>query len=338
MIYRSLSDPIKYGYGVGRVKVLETRLLNVQRLERLVEAADFSQAVHILGETEYGHVLEGAETSDEVEKALDDYSVQVYKFLREANLGENWLSFFLLRHDMHNLRVILKSHFLGEEVDVFFPPGRLDITSAREAVSLDRFERLPSPFARAARRAKEKYEATKLGQMIDIVIDQEMFEELYRLALAEKRRFLKEFVMISIDIANLKIFLRSKILGKGLDFVAESLIEHGTLPKQLFLALFPDSWEGIIGRFRATRYANLFVEGWREAMERGSLNHFDAVADNFLLNLAKHGKRVSLGPEPVFGYTLAKENEIKIIRIILIGKLAGLSKKVLKERMRSLYV
>lgn len=338
MIYRSLSDPIKYGYGVGRVKVLETRLLNVQRLERLVEAADFSQAVHILGETEYGHVLEGAETSDEVEKALDDYMVQVYKFLREANLGENWLSFFLLRYDMHNLRVILKSHFLGEEVDVFFPPGWLDIELAKEAVSFDQLQRLPAPYNRTAKHASEKYEATKLGQMIDIVIDQEMFEELYRLALAEKRRFLKEFVMISIDIANLKTFLRSKILGKRLDFVAESLIEHGTLPKQLFLALFPDSWEGIIGRFRATRYANLFVEGWREAMERGSLNHFDAVADNFLLNLAKHGKRVSLGPEPVFGYTLAKENEIKIIRIILIGKLAGLSKKVLKERMRSLYV
>lgn len=338
MIYRSLIDPVKYGYGVGRVKVLETKLLNAQRQERLVEAEDFSQAMHILGETEYGRILEGAQTSKDIEEALDNYNSQMYEFLHEVNLGENWLSFFLLRHDMHNLRVILKNHFLGEEQDLLFPPGQLDVTLAKEAVSYDRLERLPHPYGKAAKRAKEKYEATKLGQTIDTVIDQEMFQELYRLALSEKRKFLKEFVTMSIDMANLKIFLRAKFLGKGTDFLTESLIDHGQIPKKLFLSLISDSWEGIVSRVRATKYASVFGEGWREAIERGSLNHFDTVADNFLLAFAKQGKRVSIGPAPIFGYLLAKESEIRTIRIILIGKLAGLSTKVLKERMRTLYV
>jgi V/A-type H+-transporting ATPase subunit C len=317
---------------------LETKLLNAQRQERLVEAEDFSQAMHILGETEYGRILEGAQTGKDIEEALDNYSSQIYEFLREVNLPENWLSFFLVRHDMHNLRVILKNHFLREDQHLLFPPGRLDVGLAKEAASSERLERLPPPYGRAAKRAKEKYEATKLGQIIDTVIDQEMHQELYRLALSEKRKFLKEFVARSIDIANLKIFLRSRILEKGAGFLAESLINYGHIPLKLFLSFASDSWEGIVSRLRATRYASLFGEGWREAMERGNLNHFDTVADNFLLDFAKQGKRVSMGPAPIFGYLLARESEIKTIRIILIGKLAGLSTAILKERMRTLYV
>ena len=45
-----------------------------------------------------------------------------------------------------------------------------------------------------------------------------------------------------------------------------------------------------------------------------------------------------LGPEPVIAYLLAKENEIKIIRIIMVGKINRLPTEEIRERLRDVYV
>lgn len=42
-----------YGFAVGRIRVLETKLLDRGRLERMAEAADLPEALGVLGETEY---------------------------------------------------------------------------------------------------------------------------------------------------------------------------------------------------------------------------------------------------------------------------------------------
>ncbi len=165
-----------------------------------------------------------------------------------------------------------------------------------------------------------------------------MYRELHKLAREEKRKFLQEFISMSIDIVNLKILFRCKLLNKSEKFLEESLIEGGFIELKMLFSLFSDSWEAIINRLLITRYSSLFTEGWREAIAGETLNHFDTIADNFLIDYARRAKRISIGPEPIFGYMLAKENEVKIIRIILVGKLTGLSKEVLKERMRNLYV
>lgn len=339
MVFRALVDPVKYGFGVGRVKVLETKLLAAQRLERLIEAEDFAQAIYILAETEYGSVFEGANTPSDIEKALNEYLGKVYGFIEEVSAGERWTSFFLTRYDMHNLKVLLKAALTDESLnEMLFPIGKLDVESAKEAIAQDKMERLPYPYAQIAKQVKESYEQTGNAQLIDMIIDREMYLQLSRLAREEKRKFLQEFVSMSIDIANLKILFRSKLLKKSDKFLGESLIEGGFIKRKMLLSLFAESWDAIINRLTVTRYASLFAEGWREAIAGETLNHFDTIADNFLLDYARRAKRISIGPEPIFGYMLAKENEIKIIRIILIGKLAGLSKEVIRERMRSLYV
>jgi len=52
----------------------------------------------------------------------------------------------------------------------------------------------------------------------------------------------------------------------------------------------------------------------------------------------KDAKYVSFGPEPVIAYIFAKENEIKLIRIIMVGKINGIDGEVIRERLRENYV
>ena len=56
------------------------------------------------------------------------------------------------------------------------------------------------------------------------------------------------------------------------------------------------------------------------------------------MDLMKSGKLVTFGPERILSYIYAKETEIKIIRIIMVGKLNNIAEEVIRERLRYIYV
>ncbi|HEX30202.1 TPA: V-type ATP synthase subunit C, partial [Candidatus Poribacteria bacterium] len=49
-------------------------------------------------------------------------------------------------------------------------------------------------------------------------------------------------------------------------------------------------------------------------------------------------KYVAFGIEPLIAYLIAKEHEVKLIRIIMIGKINQLSMDSISERLREPYV
>jgi V/A-type H+-transporting ATPase subunit C len=56
------------------------------------------------------------------------------------------------------------------------------------------------------------------------------------------------------------------------------------------------------------------------------------------MDFIKKAKQVSFGVEPLIGYIIAKETEIKIIRIIMVGKLNNIAPNIIRERLRDAYV
>lgn len=72
-LLKTFSNPIKYGHATGRVKVLESKLLNKPRVDRLVEADTFEEQLHILAETDYGEFFEDLKTAEDTERALHRY-------------------------------------------------------------------------------------------------------------------------------------------------------------------------------------------------------------------------------------------------------------------------
>ena len=48
-------------------------------------------------------------------------------------------------------------------------------------------------------------------------------------------------------------------------------------------------------------------------------------------------KYIALGPEPVIAYLMAKETEIKNLRIIFTGKINRLPENTIRERLREAY-
>ena len=90
-----IRDDIRYGYAVGRVRVLEGKLLSRGTFERLLDAADLREQKRVLAETHVGRYLESAETAADVERALEASLADLYdEFLARADLPASVVTYF----------------------------------------------------------------------------------------------------------------------------------------------------------------------------------------------------------------------------------------------------
>lgn len=53
----------------------------------------------------------------------------------------------------------------------------------------------------------------------------------------------------------------------------------------------------------------------------------------FIRRLNSDSRFISFGPEPIFAYLVAKEKEISVVRLILVGKLNNIPATKLRERL-----
>jgi len=77
------------------------------------------------------------------------------------------------------------------------------------------------------------------------------------------------------------------------------------------------------------------VEDWKRS---GSFSHLEKLFDDHLLSFVKKAKYITFGIEPLIGYLVAKEMEVKNLRTIMVGKFNRLSQEIIKERLRESYV
>ena len=80
------------------------------------------------------------------------------------------------------------------------------------------------------------------------------------------------------------------------------------------------------------------MKGLESFRATNRLSDLEKYMDNYLVEINKPSKYVNFGPEPIFSYLVAKEAEIKTLRIIMVSKLNKLSPDATRERVRDLYV
>jgi len=96
--------------------------------------------------------------------------------------------------------------------------------------------------------------------------------------------------------------------------------------------------EMLIEKLAVSDYHKVIEEGISSYIKTKRLTRFEKLSDDFVFEIAKRGKYIAFGIEPIIGYIMAKENEIKAIRMIMVGKINEISNDVIKERLRDVYV
>ena len=102
-----------YAHVIGRIKVKETKCLDTNIINRLIDEPQIESFYRILEETEYGHLIN---TLGHEDKNISNITNSAYKhlksFLLEAVPEPDKINVFYYKYDFHNLKLLFKNFFI----------------------------------------------------------------------------------------------------------------------------------------------------------------------------------------------------------------------------------
>lgn len=334
-----MSQP-SYEYGVARVRVLETRLLSRDRIGRMADALSAEEALKILAETSYAPLVAEVGSPYDYEEILVREMKRVRRFIEEISPEPDMIGLFFLKYDFHNLKVILKNKYLGNENDdlALSEMGTIPIDDLKAGLEAEDHKALPEFITDAVKEIEKMFSVRVDPQKIDIVLDRAMYDYIFQICRKKRNSFATQYFKKQADLINLRSLLRVKRLGEDFGFLKELLLPYGELDMSFYADAMEQSYENIISTLEYTPYNKVAAEGIQAFLRSGDLTAFERLMDDYLLEYVREVKHNPFGIEAIVGYLLGKENEIKLIRIIMVGKLNNMPAEKIRERLRDVYV
>ena len=333
----TLSKKIKdtdYLYISARVRVLETRLLTTERMERMIDARDAAEAAKVL--TECGYPELAAPTPSALEDMLARAQADVFADLGSAVNDPALLDVSRCKYDYHNAKVLVKASALGTEQDrLLLGGGRYAPADLAEDYRREDLSACSDIFRKGVARAREVLGSTGDPQLADFALDRAYYEELTALAKQSGSEFLAGYARTAVDGANLRAAVRAARLDKGPQFLRQVLVPGGDVDPE---AIANAPGEQLDRLFKGTALREAAETGAALAHPGGGpLTDFERACDDAVMAYLAKARMVPFGVEPVIGYLYAREAEATAIRIILAGRMAGLDGATIRQRLRRGY-
>ncbi len=327
-----------YLFSTARVRSVEKNMLTREIAEKMIDAKTIEDSLKVLGNINYGFGDEYID-SNSYEKLLADEHKKAYDFITSMAPELDYFKMFLYPYDYHNLKVIMKSEYSGvDESDMLVDTGSIDLKMLKFSVNERNFSKLTENMESALNEIIEDFPKTNDPQMIDIILDKYCYNDMLKAAEETKSDFIIDYVKMQIDAINIKTYVRLKNMSKSWDFFTRVYMHGGNIGEQIFIKNYDDPLEKFAEHLFVYGFKEIFLEGIDALTETGKFTTLEKLLDNKVIEHIKNAKYIPFGIEPLAGYLIAKDNEIKIARIILAGKLAGISPELIRERLRETYV
>ena len=315
------------------IRAREASLLNNERLERMINAADAQEAARVLPECGYPEVsgTDDAQLDEVFAARRAEVISEIERFGPEPALVQA----FRLRYDYHNAKVLIKAEAASVDGgNLLYSCGRIKPDVLLAAFNQDDWRMIPGTFAAAIRSARSTMARSGNPQLADIELDKAWFAEQLELAQTLSSDFYTEYIRLQIDTINLRCAVRC-IRGRMDESVMKAaLMDGGNIPVSRILGHIS---AGVSAVFRERALASAAELG-QQAIDGAPLAAFERECDNVLQRYLEKAKLIPYGPESAVAYLTSLEGEIIAVRTILLGKRSGISPEGLRERLRDCYV
>ena len=317
-----------YLFLASRVRALERKLLTAPRIEQLLTAGDMAACSQLLSELGYEPIHDEASLQASLKQQREAVFSDIARFMPEPEL----LDVFRLKYDYHNIKTLLKDRSGGR---LLMDAGCISAADMeRQYAESGNWQFLPKEMADAAKEAADVLAETGNPQRSDFILDRAYFAQLCSLAQESRCAYLQEYIRAMIDAANLRSLVRTERLRTDPGFLRQVLFDGGSVSVDTIVA---HAGNGPAALYRATPF-RAAAEAGEEAVKGGSLTAFERACDNAVLLAAGKARSIPFGVEVVLGYLAAKEAEWTAVRIIMSGRMAGMTADAIRERLRDQYV
>lgn len=319
----------QYTYAVARIRALEVSLFSNTTIDQLIACQDYQQCLQFLAEKGWGD----SDTPDDAEAVLTREEEKIWEVVKDLSIGMENFAVLSYPKLFHNLKAAIKEvcteeenrHIFYEDVAI---PGREMLEIVREK----EFDRLPANMQHAAEEAYDTLLHTRDGQLCDVIIDRAALDAVYEAGKSSKDAIIRDYAESTVAVADIKIAVRSQKTAKSMEFMKRAMAECDSVNVNQLAKAALGGPEALREYLMGTAYA----EG-AQALEE-SPSAFERWCDNRIIQTISPQKYNAFTIGPVIAYVIARQNEIKTVRIILSGKLNDLPDDSIRERVREMYV
>jgi V/A-type H+-transporting ATPase subunit C len=333
-------DNSKYAYIVGRLRAMDTKMLNASVLDRLMEAPGAAEAFRSLNDLSLvASSLNDYEVQD-FNKVLADSTQNMKELLIQMAPYPELLDFLWYKYDFHNLKVALRAKITEygyEDVNhAISPLGTVDAEAWQAFVLEDKSIPLMKDLGKLVATAAELYEKTNDPQVINMVVDQQYVLMLKEVADKMKSGMLDAYLKRVIDFSNLRAFIRVTELSKDRQDLEKLLLSGGFVKTDLFLTSFERGYDDLKQALEKPIGSDDLSKALDKFLETKNLITIEKEVFRLQQDFMAKSSVVTFGPEPVFAFFWKFENHMVILRSILVGKLNGLSNDTISEHILAL--
>ena len=320
----------KYTYAVARIRALEVSLLTNAVIEQLLACKSAEQALQLLVEKGWGDLTAGTLDADEV---LNKEEEKVWQTIREVAPDMHVFDVLSLPKLYHNLKAAIKEVCTEvENKNIFYDDCEIPGEEMFALVQNKEFDKLPGNMTATAREAFDTLLHTRDGQLCDLIIDRATLEAMLEAGKKSGEKIIEEYAQTAVAIADIKIAVRSQKTGKNAEFMKKAMVNCSEINVDQLAQAALAGAEEIAQYLEGTSY--------REGADalRISPSAFERWCDNKMTDSMRSQKYESFSVGPLLAYLLARQNEIKTVRIILTGKQNEFPDEAIRERIREMYV
>jgi len=318
----------QYIYAVARIRSKELSLISKSDIEQLMSCKTEIECLRYLADKGWGK--EGTHTSDQI---LASEREKTWELLKELVEDISVFNTFLYGNDYHNLKAAIKQIYKGtNNPNIYLSNSTIDPNIIIKAVTERDFSLLPEHMREVAEEAYQIQLHTGDSQLCDLVLDKAALDSIYSHGKASGNELISQYVELKVAAANINIAIRSVKTGKDEEFLQRSLAECESLNKSKLIQSALEGMEAIYEYLLTTDYSDALP-----ALKESS-QAFERWCDNRIVEYIRPQKYNPFTLSPLAAYLLARENEIKTVRILLSGKRNDISDDIIRERLREMYV
>lgn len=306
----------EYASAVAAVKAMESALLSRSDIEQLINAPTLNELKSLLDSK-----ISSGDLRD------------VWEMLSAYAPDSEELKILLYRNDFHNLKAVLKAMLSGREpAHYYIAPSNIPLETFISALSSKEFDMLPRYMSKTAEAAYETATRTLDGQLSDSYIDSSALAAMQKSADETGNVFIQTYAQLVTVCADIKTAYRCSIMNKSAQFLDTAVCGSRELDKESLIRAALAGSDPLLS----------FIEGtvYKDAADKlkESPAQFEKWCDDLIIEHAESARMQAFGIEPLAAYYLAKEAELKNLRILRICRECGSDRETITERMRKLYV
>ena len=323
-----MSQP-SIGYACGRVGTLAKQSLTSAQVERLLMANTFQEASKTLVD-----IGVAVSDQDDFQTIADSYIEKACILLREISPCPNVTDCYLLRYDIHNVKVLIKSRELGVKPSFLSKCGTLPLEKLQHAVTERRYGTLPVFLSKALNDLEKQLAKQFSPMLVDTMLDQAMFEQVFYMLSKENSPTSVKYFKAKVDFHNTIILLRVKGMENEFAFFNQLFLKGGTYNLRSFALAFNDE-------VKISNLLRNYGENINQCLnncvqDKTKLPVLEALGDDYLFTLFNKAKYQADSLDKIIRYLLVKQRESLNIRLIMTSKLNGFAPLEVQERVREM--